>query len=1243
MVIILDSVDQLSRSFHAFSLGWFPWQLPPHVYFIVSVITTKQNVMKKLSQNIKSSNFLEVPALGENLGYDVIQLWLKQAGRKLTSSQNEIVHGVLEKCSLPLYTKLIFEEVVKWPSYLLDEKILLPECIRDVINMLFQKTEVRHGKVLVSHALSYITASRNGLSEAELEDVLSLDDEVLDEVFTFWLPPIRRLPPLLWTRIREDLHSYLVTRDANGVTVLAWYHRQFWEGANERYLNNKASKRQFHSMLADYFMGVWSGVHKPFKFNDFLMKRYNYSSPQSQADRRVPSQPLSWLGSDGQVRYNFRKLSEMPYNLYYSDRLEEMWKYTVFNYEWINARVRAKTLPEMLSDISLAKSAQLDSKFGLLASALKMACDSLSKLPRTLGPELIARLKDYAQSSGEIEQLVKQAETRCYSDCALLPLFQCFQTPIDTLISSIEGHSQRITDLKFSQDSLNLYSLSEAGHLAVWDVASGERLLQVDLSTYPVHRQAELFVTNDAIVCELYEYGTPLISIDPTDGQVKLKLGEHRTGYIHETVVGHEVAIRDGHMYNLKEGRDVKMLEFLSKCKDYVTLAITPDDSCALIGDKNTVSMYELQSEKCLMKLHCDTVASAIVVTKDCRTAIVGFTINCLIKVLNIDVGSPDFGHMLFEFDFKSYFANQEFQSGERYSQEVSELVLSPDCQRVAANMKYYHVFVIDLANHSVIMLDLPEEQKHVRNVCFSSDSLHVVAHIECQMCTWNALNGHIVSTKGFPGQIHIICPAPTSSIVATATKDNNKIAVWDINRLEESDKNPVLIYKNPVNTMLVSPQKRLAFVKTYKRLDSYKGYHYVDYFGLDVWELDSFKHQAFLPFGQHGSLKHQITSPDGNLIALCTEQHENSHVYLIEIASGKLKSHIVVEPQVSNLQISATGEYIIVEGTKPQALKLYNTVSSSLLTSVPDASNGVFSFDSKFAFWSQGYQIYEYSLATNSIERSSCCLRKVSKLQCAPGLHDKLVSTHGSGSHCIAICLHSIPDLKKLRIFKFLPSNGFLDFSKNGCYAVDGQVNVYNLQEMSVVSKTPEEALKNRELSLVRLTDSGCHAIWSDTQPVDCIKAFNIRSKTITAVVSTHSEVLSLCLSNGGFKVLAGCADGHFLALGLHSKSASSDNLKAAADEDVDLNRPSKWGLLQMTATNAASIDPIFHMDDQDDKETAPVLPVCSEEVHDLMVKNTKKVHKITQDVVEKAKDQTLNGSDSATRKQSSNLCTLF
>ncbi len=50
------------------------------------------------------------------------------------------------------------------------------------------------------------------------------------------MPPLRRLPPLLWVRIQADLREYLVNSGADGIQVIRWYHRQFQTVATEKYL-----------------------------------------------------------------------------------------------------------------------------------------------------------------------------------------------------------------------------------------------------------------------------------------------------------------------------------------------------------------------------------------------------------------------------------------------------------------------------------------------------------------------------------------------------------------------------------------------------------------------------------------------------------------------------------------------------------------------------------------------------------------------------------------------------------------------------------------------------------------------------------------------------------------------------------------------------------------------------------------------------------------------------------------------
>jgi hypothetical protein len=70
--------------------------------------------------------------------------------------------------------------------------------------------------------------------------VFCKDDEVLNDVYQWWVPPVRRLPPLLWKRLKEDLAGYLVEKGLGSVTLISWFHRQFKEAAQEEYLSGEA-------------------------------------------------------------------------------------------------------------------------------------------------------------------------------------------------------------------------------------------------------------------------------------------------------------------------------------------------------------------------------------------------------------------------------------------------------------------------------------------------------------------------------------------------------------------------------------------------------------------------------------------------------------------------------------------------------------------------------------------------------------------------------------------------------------------------------------------------------------------------------------------------------------------------------------------------------------------------------------------------------------------------------------------
>ena len=277
----------------------------------------------------------------------ILDAWLKDAGHVVTDAQKKVVMDAFDQCPLPLFLKLANDEALRWKSYTPPEQTILQHTIKAAINGLFERLERLHGHLLVSHALGYMTAAKSGLSDAELDDILSIDDEVLNDVYQYWTPPVRRIPPLLWVRAKNDLGSYLTSRGADNVLVNTWYHRQFIETATERYLPPDAAKK-LHRTLADYFLGTWSGGYK----KPFTDKQGH----DAEKDRLVPAQPDIFSSKDdgeGDV-FNYRKLSELPRHLIQCGELQILKEEALLNFNFMLSKIRATGLRNLLQDYNEA-------------------------------------------------------------------------------------------------------------------------------------------------------------------------------------------------------------------------------------------------------------------------------------------------------------------------------------------------------------------------------------------------------------------------------------------------------------------------------------------------------------------------------------------------------------------------------------------------------------------------------------------------------------------------------------------------------------------------------------------------------------------------------------------------------------------------------------------------------------------------------------------------------------------------
>ena len=224
LIIFLDSIDQLNPD--DFTLAWYFNNLPKRVKLIYSVIKDYKGIYAKLNTMVSNKNCFEIKNLNKIEAIERLFSLLGNIKRKITKSQREILDKLFLKIKdiNALHLKLIFDIVSKWKSYdTIDDDFFECTTITETIIYLLKNIEKRFNKIVFKKCLFYLTYFENrGISESELEGILSIDNQVLDNVFEKDHPPIRKFPISIWYMYQYELNEYLTHKEIDNISVIAW-------------------------------------------------------------------------------------------------------------------------------------------------------------------------------------------------------------------------------------------------------------------------------------------------------------------------------------------------------------------------------------------------------------------------------------------------------------------------------------------------------------------------------------------------------------------------------------------------------------------------------------------------------------------------------------------------------------------------------------------------------------------------------------------------------------------------------------------------------------------------------------------------------------------------------------------------------------------------------------------------------------------------------------------------------------
>ena len=460
IVIFLDSIDQLNPS--DYNLNWMITEIPENVKIIFSTLPEHEKIFETLRTIFKNHSdiFMEVCSLNQSIVKTIIEDWLEKRNRSLSEPQWKVLDETFANATLyPLYVKLIFDIVIKWESYFIptDEfKNLLQ--IDNCIEYLFKQLEKNHGEVLFSRSMFYMTTFKNGISESELEDILSIDDDVLYSIFEYHAPPVRRFPIALWARIKHDLEEYMVQKEIDDTRVIYWYHRRFIEVGNSVYVSrmDETQRETVFNNVIDFFNETWKHKPKPYKYTDHVAKKKKLASDTQEETRNTAMQAIEIVAEDGTVRYNKRKLTELPgfisqMNINFAAPLA--CEHVFFNYTFLHAYFQCcdlssiiKNLTDTTSSYAISDEVQDSVNYLKFLFILYLECRiSMKDYPDSIAVQLLSRLLKFYGCNKYLSNFIDQCDELSNRHCALVAPYQSLQPPGIGVLFNMDRHTKGIT------------------------------------------------------------------------------------------------------------------------------------------------------------------------------------------------------------------------------------------------------------------------------------------------------------------------------------------------------------------------------------------------------------------------------------------------------------------------------------------------------------------------------------------------------------------------------------------------------------------------------------------------------------------------------------------------------------------------------------------------------------------------------------------------------------------------------
>jgi hypothetical protein len=212
--------------------------------------------------------------------------------------------------------------------------------------------------------------------------------------------------------------------------------------------------------------------------NDYLKKKYK-NVAQNIAERYIASQPIKYLGGDGKMRYNKRKLTELPHclaNINSAFGLEKACELVFFNYEFIHSKFICTEINEVDDDLKkfTANSHNFENKskdesfkqLKLFEKCMDLCGNLIGDYPDCVSFQLTSRLLNFYGQFKYITKYIDECDRLSPAICSFISPYIQQHSAGSYLVSSITKHYEPVLKtvilrkffITYSPRKINVYS-----------------------------------------------------------------------------------------------------------------------------------------------------------------------------------------------------------------------------------------------------------------------------------------------------------------------------------------------------------------------------------------------------------------------------------------------------------------------------------------------------------------------------------------------------------------------------------------------------------------------------------------------------------------------------------------------------------------------------------------------------------------------------------------------------------------